>query len=180
MILGTTTFGKGSVQTLVSLPDGSGLKLTVARYYTPKDRSIQAKGIAPDLVVQAKKPTRNSQTKPARDATQSDREGRKESDLEGHITGDDLSDLSKETDVLEAAQKWPEPIRDDNQLQAAYSYLKSWTRMQGRGSGVGNLGQPVLGPRLIPESEKQPTEKDPNAPVDESETKSIQTEPNES
>ena len=54
LIVGTTTFGKGSVQTLVSLPGGSGLKLTIARYYTPKDRSIQAKGIAPDLKIPLK------------------------------------------------------------------------------------------------------------------------------
>ena len=51
VIMGTTTFGKGSVQTIVDLEDGSGLKLTVARYYTPKHRSIQEKGIAPDVVI---------------------------------------------------------------------------------------------------------------------------------
>jgi carboxyl-terminal processing protease len=54
LLVGTTTFGKGSVQTLMSLPDGRGLKLTVARYYTPKDRSIQAKGIRPDVIVSDK------------------------------------------------------------------------------------------------------------------------------
>jgi carboxyl-terminal processing protease len=52
VVMGTTTFGKGSVQTIVELEDGSGLKLTVARYYTPKHRSIQEKGIAPDVVVE--------------------------------------------------------------------------------------------------------------------------------
>ena len=49
VILGTTSFGKGSVQTVETLRDGSGLKLTIARYYTPNDRSIQAKGIVPDI-----------------------------------------------------------------------------------------------------------------------------------
>ncbi|MBW2707145.1 MAG: S41 family peptidase, partial [Deltaproteobacteria bacterium] len=49
LILGTTSFGKGSVQTVETLRDGSGLKLTIARYYTPNDRSIQAKGIEPDI-----------------------------------------------------------------------------------------------------------------------------------
>ena len=49
LILGTTTFGKGSVQTVETLRDGSGLKLTIARYYTPSGRSIQAKGIEPDI-----------------------------------------------------------------------------------------------------------------------------------
>ncbi len=49
LILGTTSFGKGSVQTVETLRDGSGLKLTIARYYTPSGRSIQAKGIEPDI-----------------------------------------------------------------------------------------------------------------------------------
>ncbi len=51
VLLGTRTFGKGSVQDLFDLPDGSGLKLTVARYLTPSGRSIQAKGITPDIAV---------------------------------------------------------------------------------------------------------------------------------
>jgi carboxyl-terminal processing protease len=51
LILGTTSFGKGSVQTVETLRDGSGLKLTIARYYTPSGRSIQAKGIEPDIVL---------------------------------------------------------------------------------------------------------------------------------
>jgi carboxyl-terminal processing protease len=51
LILGTTTFGKGSVQTVESLRDGYGLKYTIARYYTPSGRSIQALGIKPDIVV---------------------------------------------------------------------------------------------------------------------------------
>ena len=51
VILGTSTFGKGSVQTVIELEDGSGLKLTIARYYTPSGRSIQERGITPDLYV---------------------------------------------------------------------------------------------------------------------------------
>lgn len=51
VVMGTTTFGKGSVQTVVDLDDGSGLKLTVARYYTPNHRSIHGTGIEPDVVV---------------------------------------------------------------------------------------------------------------------------------
>jgi carboxyl-terminal processing protease len=52
LILGTTSFGKGSVQTVDTLRGGYGLKLTVALYYTPDGRSIQAKGIEPDIVIQ--------------------------------------------------------------------------------------------------------------------------------
>lgn len=51
-ILGTQTFGKGSVQTILPLPNNQAVKLTTARYYTPGGRSIQAKGIAPDIVVE--------------------------------------------------------------------------------------------------------------------------------
>lgn len=55
-IMGTTSFGKGTVQTVVDLDDGSGLKLTIARYLTPSGRVIQGTGIKPDIVVPAKKP----------------------------------------------------------------------------------------------------------------------------
>jgi len=52
VIMGTQTFGKGSVQTVLPLPGNTAIKLTTARYYTPSGRSIQAKGIAPDIVVE--------------------------------------------------------------------------------------------------------------------------------
>lgn len=54
LIIGTTSFGKGSVQAIENLRDGYALKLTIARYYTPSGRSIQAKGVEPDIVVQHK------------------------------------------------------------------------------------------------------------------------------
>jgi carboxyl-terminal processing protease len=55
IVLGTTSFGKGSVQTIIPLSDGSGLRLTTAKYYTPKGRSIHGKGIAPDIIVEGPK-----------------------------------------------------------------------------------------------------------------------------
>src|SRR5258708_16495478 len=55
IIVGTQTFGKGSVQTIIPLSDGSGLRLTTAKYYTPKGRSIHGKGITPDIVVEVPK-----------------------------------------------------------------------------------------------------------------------------
>ncbi len=55
IILGTQSFGKGSVQTIIPLSDGSGLRLTTAKYFTPKGRSIHGKGIAPDIVVEPPK-----------------------------------------------------------------------------------------------------------------------------
>jgi carboxyl-terminal processing protease len=57
VIVGTTSFGKGSVQTILPLGDGSGLRLTTAKYYTPKGRSIQSTGITPDIVVKSQPPT---------------------------------------------------------------------------------------------------------------------------
>jgi len=57
VVLGTQTFGKGSVQTIIPLSDGSGLRLTTAKYYTPKGRSIHGKGLAPDIVVELPKVT---------------------------------------------------------------------------------------------------------------------------
>jgi carboxyl-terminal processing protease len=56
VILGTKTFGKGSVQTVIPLSDGSGLRLTTAKYFTPKGRSIHGSGITPDIVVEIPKP----------------------------------------------------------------------------------------------------------------------------
>src|SRR2546428_11306490 len=55
MIIGTQSFGKGSVQTIIPLSDGSGLRLTTAKYFTPKGRSIHGKGITPDIVVEVPK-----------------------------------------------------------------------------------------------------------------------------
>ncbi len=57
IVLGTTTFGKGSVQTILPLPDGAGIRLTTAKYYTPSGDSIQATGIKPDMVVPPPRPT---------------------------------------------------------------------------------------------------------------------------
>jgi len=56
IVLGTPTFGKGSVQTIIPLSDGSGLRLTTAKYYTPKGRTIHGKGVTPDIIVELPKP----------------------------------------------------------------------------------------------------------------------------
>jgi carboxyl-terminal processing protease len=69
VLLGATTFGKGSVQSIIELEDGSGLKLTVARYFTPKHRSIHGQGIKPDIAVEVPPPpppsARDGKTPPA-------------------------------------------------------------------------------------------------------------------
>jgi carboxyl-terminal processing protease len=78
LVIGTTSFGKGSVQTVENLRDGSGLKLTIARYYTPSGRSIQAKGIEPDIVVKFKRLDAGESAAP-------DDAPLKEKDLENHL-----------------------------------------------------------------------------------------------
>lgn len=72
-VVGARTFGKGSVQTIVDLPDGSGLKLTTALYYTPSGQAIQAEGVTPDVLVEAA-----YAVKPDYDVV-------RERDLDGHI-----------------------------------------------------------------------------------------------
>lgn len=119
VVMGTTTFGKGSVQTLVSLPDGSGLKLTVARYFTPNDRSIQAKGIVPDIIV----------TK-ADEKRQNTKQSKKERDLEGHISSHNLSNFSNKKKTESIVAKWPKNMQKDRQLLTAYTYLKGWNIMR--------------------------------------------------
>ncbi len=114
LIMGSTSFGKGSVQTLISLPDGSGLKLTVATYYTPNDRSIQAKGIQPDIVLTKELSTPTS-------------DGRKEANLKGHLTNTDLSEFAKKGELLSEIRKWPQYLSEDYQNVTAFTYLKGWT-----------------------------------------------------
>ncbi|MGH7310555.1 MAG: S41 family peptidase [Candidatus Rokuibacteriota bacterium] len=64
VVVGTQSFGKGSVQTIIPLSDGSGLRLTTAKYFTPKGRSIHGKGIAPDIVVEVPKEKDGAPPKP--------------------------------------------------------------------------------------------------------------------
>lgn len=115
LIVGTTSFGKGSVQTLVSLPDRSGLKITVARYYTPNDRSIQAKGIEPDIYV--------LKSRKGAAAARSQKK-KKERDLDRHIDSEDLSDLAKNSGMYAETKSWPEISRQDYQLVTAFTYLR--------------------------------------------------------
>jgi carboxyl-terminal processing protease len=81
LMLGTRTYGKGSVQSIIPLDDGSGLKITVARYYTPKGRSIQEKGIDPDVTVEQLDPDKLDGARVVED-------GEREEDLDGHLRND--------------------------------------------------------------------------------------------
>src|SRR5712692_10817648 len=70
IVVGTQTFGKGSVQTIIPLSDGSGLRLTTAKYFTPKGRSIHGKGITPDIVVEVPKDPNGKAPPPFLDPTE--------------------------------------------------------------------------------------------------------------
>jgi carboxyl-terminal processing protease len=112
VLIGTQTFGKGSVQSVVPLGDGSALRLTTARYYTPKGTSIQTTGITPDILV---KPELKNGTKghPAI----------REKDLEKHLKNEETDDKSAEPDEMVPAEI---DEKDDLQLQRAIDILKTW------------------------------------------------------
>jgi carboxyl-terminal processing protease len=121
-IMGTQTFGKGSVQTVIELDDGSALKLTIARYYTPAGRSIQERGITPDVIVEQVK---MADLKPQH----GDEPQQKERDLQGHLRNTQEPVMAQ----LDRARKRSAPsaatataIGDDWQLKTAFDYLKAW------------------------------------------------------
>ena len=134
VIVGTTSFGKGSVQTILPLGDGSGLRLTTAKYYTPKGRSIQSTGITPDIVIKPQPATTvaKAETKP----------GDKEPDnktSKSPITGGPAKEQSAAPPKDDAVQRngatpgaapldlSGEPSLDqDVQLQNAVELLKTW------------------------------------------------------
>ncbi|SDE62604.1 S41 family peptidase [Limimaricola pyoseonensis] len=138
IVVGTQSFGKGSVQTVMPLRGEGAMRLTTARYYTPSGRSIQALGISPDIIVE--QPRR-------RPGAEEDEESsalpmRSEADLRGSLDNDSLSE--DEIEQLEAdrerAQKAAELREQDYQLAYAIDILKGLT---------------ALGPRALPDPEQR-------------------------
>src|SRR5690606_18981269 len=126
------SFGKGAVQSVVKLGDGSGLKLTVGRYYTPNGRSIQSEGIVPD--VELKELDAEAFKKSI-----VQKEVRRERNLKGHLLGEkERKQKSKKKSVefwwaksdekSDDRPKTPKEklLEDDFDLQQAYSYLKAF------------------------------------------------------
>ena len=137
LILGTTSFGKGSVQTVETLRGGYGLKFTIARYYTPNGRSIQAKGIEPDIVVKHRFLDVQE--------TAEERVLIKEKDLKNHLEADPNQKEKKETKP-DSKGKSKKPLRrntsshgplklenleSDNQVMRALEILVSYDIFKG-------------------------------------------------
>jgi carboxyl-terminal processing protease len=121
LVLGTRSFGKGSVQTILPLSDGSGLRLTTARYYTPSGKSIQLSGIVPDIELDFTPP--NEQEK--KDAGEFVRE----EDLEGHMANKDVEDIApvEKNNEKEKDRRVKMLLERDNQVRHALELLKTWT-----------------------------------------------------
>ena len=131
LILGTKTFGKGSVQTILPLSSNSALKLTTARYYTPQGRSIQAEGITPDIELERLKVASVTRSiKPLKEADLSRHLGN------GHGDTDDKEDKEDKEDKLDkdadADEKREAMIKDDYNLYEALNLLKGIAILQQR------------------------------------------------
>ncbi len=113
VIMGTKTFGKGSVQTIMPMSNGAALKLTTARYFTPSGRSIQATGIEPDIVTEQLKLTRNK----------SDQDRLKEANLARHLQSGEPAAPDKKKSEKEQTSKQSK-LTDDFQLREALNLLK--------------------------------------------------------
>ncbi|MGM0664979.1 MAG: S41 family peptidase [Thermodesulfobacteriota bacterium] len=123
LVLGTKTFGKGSVQTILPLADGSGLRLTTARYYTPEGRAIQLKGIIPDIELAFLSPENDAEE------VQHPRFMREE-DLRGHMENDEVegedTQEERQDDARDVDEQAEALLERDNQVRHALQLLKSW------------------------------------------------------
>jgi carboxyl-terminal processing protease len=117
LILGTKTFGKGSVQTILPLSDGSGLRLTTARYYTPSGNSIQLKGIRPDIVLEFVPVTKE-------DGEKKRPRFLREKDLKGHMPNESDTETKDESDEVD--ERAEEILERDNQIRHAVQLLQTW------------------------------------------------------
>src|ERR1043165_9020577 len=116
-IIGTRSFGKGSVQTIIPLGSNGALRLTTARYYTPSGRQIQAKGIQPEAVVEEELPDDLKQKAEAQNT-------RGEANLRGHLKGDDEDDNGKNDQEESGSSSYVSPDKaKDTQLNYAIDLL---------------------------------------------------------
>jgi carboxyl-terminal processing protease len=120
LVLGTKTFGKGSVQTILPLSDGSGLRLTTAKYYTPSGKSIQLSGITPDIRVEFVPPVEKQEKEKLRFL--------REEDLKGHIPNETEEELDKKKtgEDEEKDERVKILLEKDNQVRHALQLLQTW------------------------------------------------------
>ena len=136
VVLGTQTFGKGSVQSILPLDSNTAIKLTTARYYTPKGRSIQARGIEPDFLVEESPDGNYAQFRV------------READLSRHLSNDRGGKEPEHDDIVErmaaeaaadAARAARKPVEfgsdEDYQLKQALNHLKGLPVMVAKGPG---------------------------------------------
>jgi len=121
IILGTRTFGKGSVQSILPLSDGSGLRLTTARYYTPSGKSIQSSGITPDIEIPFLTPDEKAEKISPHFI--------REENLRGHmpLETDNSTKTPEEGSRQEKDEKVKMLLEKDNQVRQALQLLKSWS-----------------------------------------------------
>jgi len=129
IVVGTKSFGKGSVQTVMPLRGNGAMRLTTARYYTPSGRSIQALGVSPDVVVQ--QPRRDEEVAEEEETTP--RPSRSEADLRGRLNNDSLSeDERRQIEEDRAQAEEAAKLRDeDYQLAYAVDILRGLSLMAG-------------------------------------------------
>ena len=127
ILVGTKTFGKGSVQTIIPLVGDVAMRLTTARYFTPSGRSIQAMGVSPDIIVEPQSPV----SKEDLEEMKKGRERLKEIDLRGALSNENLTDDEK--NLIETERERREIIaerrRNDFQLAHALDLIKGLSKM---------------------------------------------------
>ncbi len=123
VVMGTQSFGKGSVQTVIPLDETHAIKMTTARYYTPNGRSIQARGIVPDIEV-----------RPAQLTELERRPFFTEADLSGHLENGDEDESNSQNRAAEGDV--PSPIDQDFQLRSALNLLKGMKILDRRRNGA--------------------------------------------
>ena len=131
VVVGTKSFGKGSVQTIVPLRGEGAMRLTTARYYTPSGRSIQSLGISPDIVVEQPKVDPNAVADTETEESAATRR-RSEADLRGAITNDSMTEDEKRL-LLEEQKKAEDAAKlrlDDYQMAYAIDILKGLSAIE--------------------------------------------------
>ena len=130
VVVGTRSFGKGSVQTVMPLGGDGAMRLTTARYYTPSGRSIQALGVSPDIIVEQPRRKENEEAKDEDGTSQR----RSEADLRGSLLNDSLSDEEiKQIETDQAEAELAAKLRnDDFQLSYAIDLLKGMMALAGQ------------------------------------------------